>query len=225
MCFSAGASFGASAVLAVTGILTIKKVDKKSQYLFASIPLIFALQQFIEGFVWLSLSNPDFAFLNNFSVHVFLVFAQVVWPFWLPLSVLLLEQKAIRKKIIFFLTFTGGLVSVFLAISLINYHPEAQIVSCHIQYKLAFPLATFKFSEIFYFMPTVLPLFISSIKRMWVFGVAILISYIVTEIFYTEYALSVWCFFAAILSVIIFYTVGKINDRDRSEKIREWYKS
>ncbi len=224
MCFSAGASFSASVVLAVTGVLTLKKAEHKQQYLFASIPLLFAIQQFIEGFVWLSLSNTDYAFINTVSVYGFLIFAQVVWPFWLPLSILILEQKPIRKKVITYLTIVGGAVSVFLAFSLVYYHPLAQIVSCHIQYKLSFPLASFKFSEIFYFMPTVLPLFISSIKRMWVFGIAIFVSYVATEIFYTEFALSVWCFFAAILSVIIYYTISKITEGNRKDKMKQWWK-
>ena len=57
MCFSPTASFSASAALAVIGILTLKKTSAPHQFLFAYIPLIFASQQFIEGFLWLLLSK------------------------------------------------------------------------------------------------------------------------------------------------------------------------
>jgi len=225
MCFSAGASFTASAVLAVTGVLTIKKTEKRSQLLFAAIPIIFAVQQFTEGFVWLSLSDSAYVSFNTLSVYVFLIFAQVLWPTWVPLSILLLEPKAKRKPSLYILTLLGGIVSSVLAYYLINYHPVAQINSCHIQYVLSFPMSTYMFSGMFYFIPTVVPLFISGIKRMWVFGAAIMISYIITQLFYIEFVISVWCFFSAILSVIIYYTISKINEGDRSDKMKEWYKN
>ena len=225
MCFSAGASFGASAVLSVAGVLTLRKTETRSQYLFAGFPLLFALQQFTEGFVWLSLSYPNFAFLQNLSVYLFLIFAQIIWPVWVPLSVLLLEQKPKRKAALYILTFAGGIVSAFFTYYQMNYHPIAQIISCHIHYELILPLSNYWFSDIFYIIPTVLPFFISSRRRIWVFGIAIIISYAVTQKFYSDYALSVWCFFAAILSVIIYYTISKINEGAHSEKIREWNKN
>ena len=59
MCFSASASFGAGIVLTGIGVASIKKSDTRSKSLFASIPLIFGIQQITEGFLWLALSNPD----------------------------------------------------------------------------------------------------------------------------------------------------------------------
>jgi hypothetical protein len=64
MCFSASASFGAGAALTVLGVLSLRKSESRSHIMFASIPLLFAAQQFTEGFVWLSFINPKFAGLN-----------------------------------------------------------------------------------------------------------------------------------------------------------------
>jgi hypothetical protein len=61
MCFSAGASVGASAVLAGVGVAAIKNSGKSPQRLFAVTPLLFAVQQFVEGFIWLSLINSEYA--------------------------------------------------------------------------------------------------------------------------------------------------------------------
>ena len=65
MCFSASASFGAGIVLSSIGIATITKTQSRSQLSLAFIPLIFAVQQFSEGFLWLSLLHPGFAFLQQ----------------------------------------------------------------------------------------------------------------------------------------------------------------
>ena len=225
MCFSAGASFGASAVLAVAGVLTLRKVEKSSQLLFAAIPIIFALQQFTEGFVWLSLSNPDFYFLHSITVNLFIIFAQILWPVWLPLSVLLMEQKPIKKIILIVLTIWGTVISSVLSYYLATNIPIAKIDCYHIQYLLIGPMHEYWFRGLFYFIPTVIPLFISGIKKLWVFGVATVVSYLVTKLFYVEYSLSVWCFFAAVLSLIIYYVMKKIPESERSEKMKLWYKN
>ena len=45
MCFSATASFITGGVLSAVGVVTIKKAEKKSEIPFASIPLLFGIQQ------------------------------------------------------------------------------------------------------------------------------------------------------------------------------------
>src|SRR5580698_3870435 len=86
MCFSASASFGASAVLAVIGVASIKQVQHKSQVVFACIPVFFSLQQFAEGMAWISFANPFNVVMNMYSTYTFLIFSQVVWPLWIPIA-------------------------------------------------------------------------------------------------------------------------------------------
>jgi hypothetical protein len=54
MCFSANASFAASGVLAAVGAASIRETKTKRGLLYAFIPLIFAIQQFVEGLQWLT---------------------------------------------------------------------------------------------------------------------------------------------------------------------------
>lgn len=53
MCFSATANFVGSGVLGAVGGVTLTKVKHRRELLFASLPTLFAVHQFIEGFVWL----------------------------------------------------------------------------------------------------------------------------------------------------------------------------
>lgn len=57
MCFSATASFTSSAVIGVIGVATLARSTHRREWLFASIPLLFALHQFAEGMVWLGLTG------------------------------------------------------------------------------------------------------------------------------------------------------------------------
>jgi hypothetical protein len=61
-------------------------------------------------------------------------------------------------------------------------------------------------------MATILPPFFSPLKRMWMLGLAILISYIISAIFYEHYILSVWCFFASVISISVYAIIVKIKN-------------
>lgn len=211
MCFSATASFGASAILLTIGVIAIKKSANRSERLLACIPLIFCVQQFAEGFVWLGASYPEFYYLKKPATYTFLIFAQVVLPVMVPLSMLQLEKKPAIRKIQRVLLGIGVLISLYLSYCLLFYNVNANIECYHIRYDLDFPLTIIPNSGIFYFIPAVIPPIVSSVKRLRILGSAILLSYIITQIFYKEYLISVWCFFAAIISVLVLFTIIDLN--------------
>lgn len=203
MCFSAGASFGASAVLGAVSVATFKNVKSPTQIPFAMIPALFAVQQAAEGMLWVALSGTDHTSWRHFPVYIFLIFAQVVWPIWVPYSILLLEKERDRKKILFMLLAIGTVISLYLLYCVIVYDVEAEIHERHIRYTLNFPIGLALISSVFYFIPTVLPLFVSSFRRMWVLGLAILLSFIAAKIYFEAHLISVWCFFAAVISIVV----------------------
>jgi len=203
MCFSANASFTAGAVLSTIGVVCLKKVQTPSHKLFAAIPLIFAAQQITEGFLWLALSRNNFSSLQHITTYLFLFFAQVVWPTWVPFSILKLQPKEKQKTIEKILLGIGIGVSAYLAYCLITYTVEAQIQGYHIAYIQSYPATLSKYGGILYVIATVSPPFFSRIKYMWLLGASILTSYIITTIFYTDYIVSVWCFFASIISIAV----------------------
>jgi hypothetical protein len=215
MCFSAGASFGASVALSVIGVAAIKKAKTSDQIPFAVIPFIFAVQQFSEGFVWLALSNPAFAFLGKVSSYTFLVFAQIVWPLLVPISITMLEKDVKRKIILRIFIGIGALVSSYFTHRLLMYGVHANIAGHHVAYKQVFPDSLAHIADILYGLATIAPIFLSKVKRMWTFGVAVSIAYIITAVFYVHYILSVWCFFAAIISILIYMIVCGIATADR----------
>jgi hypothetical protein len=205
MCFSAAASFTSGAVLAVIGIASIKQTRKTSHTLFAAIPLIFAIQQITEGFLWLALKERIDPGWQTSLTYIFLVIAQVIWPFWVPLSISLLEEKPGRKKLFYVLTGIGAAISLTIIFRLVFYLVYATIEDHHIVYHLHFPIVVHYLGASCYFIATVIPCFTSSVKRMRLLGFLILLSYIVALIFYAEYAISVWCFFSAIISSVVYF--------------------
>ena len=217
MCFSASASFGAGVVLTVIGVASIKKTHHPSQLLFASIPFIFGVQQIAEGILWLTLPNPDYVNTQKIFTHIFLFFAQILWPLWVPVAILLLEKNATRKNIQKVLVVAGIIVGFYLAYCLLTFNVKAKIVGHHITYLQDYPVSLRNYGIILYALATIVPPFFSHIRRMWILGTTILISYIVTAIFYDHYILSVWCFFSSIISLSIYAIMIEISNAQRQK--------
>jgi hypothetical protein len=209
MCFSAGASFAAGVVLSTFGVATQRKVRKPAQRFFAGIPLLFGFQQFAEGVLWVTLRSGGHDLLQNAATYIFLITALVIWPVMIPLSMWFMEEVKKRKKILAGLILIGGIVSLYYTFCLISYNVTPQIKSFHIQYIDEFPRALVDIAYSFYVVSTVVPLFVSSVRWMWLLGILIAVSYFVTIIFFTHYLTSVWCFFAALSSVVIYWILGK----------------
>ena len=211
MCFSASASLGAGAVLGVIGVVSLTQSKKSSQIAFASIPLLFSVQQFSEGALWLSLPNPADATLQHIATYVFLFFAQVVWPLLVPVSIVLLERENKYKTLLLVFAGAGAVVSVYLAYCLLTFPVQANIIGYHIAYAQDYP-TTFKYiGRALYGIATIAPLFFSDVKRMWLLGLTILTSYLISWMFYDHYLLSVWCFFASVISIGVLLIIRSIR--------------
>jgi general stress protein CsbA len=219
MCFSATASFSAGIALSVIGAASIKKAQDSSQYAFAFIPLLFAIQQFSEGFLWLSFINPDFEQMRQPATYFFLFFAQVVWPLIAPIALLLIVKKEVRINSQRIFVVIGSLLSVYLFYCLWNYPVSAEASEQHIAYKMNYPPSLRNYAGILYTAATILPPFFTRIKSMWLLGAAILISYIISAILYTDYLVSVWCFFASVISLSILYILVNIVNSDKKSKV------
>ena len=191
----------------------MRKVKPGAQRVFAAIPLLFAMQQFTEGFVWLSLTGKYGTGMSMIPIYIFLVFAQVVWPIWVPLSMYLLETGRGRRTLLLGITGIGFLVAGYVTWGMFFYPVGASVSGMHIQYSLGFPLVDSWMAGVFYFIPTVIPLFISGHKKMFLLGLTIFLSYVVSELLFEGYVISVWCFFAAIISAMVYYLAGTLTTK------------
>lgn len=204
MCFSAQASFLAGTGLTTFGIYLLKQPHKKTDRYFFAIPLMFGIQQLCEGVVWISQMNPELAAYNIPARYSFLFFALVVWPTWIPFSILKMETNNKKGRCLASLLGAGALISTMLAWIALTQGVASSISCNHIQYILDVPKYLLTPSLIWYWMATIGPFFVTNRKYMKEFGVLLLGSAIVALYFYNEWFTSVWCFFAAILSLMIY---------------------
>lgn len=211
MCFSAAASFGAGFVLTVIGGASMKKIQYPSEIFFACIPLIFAVQQIAEGILWLTLPSGKAVLLQKSMMYLYLVIAQIIWPVWVPMAVLLLEKEQIQKQIQKILLTLGSVISLYMIYCLFNFKIYVSINHYHISYTQEYPQLFSLVGTALYVTATVGPTFLSNIRYMRIMGTSLLLSYIVSILFYEEYLVSVWCFFASIISVLVYLIIQEIH--------------
>jgi hypothetical protein len=213
MCFSATASFIAGGTLTGMAAITLKKNNAPSATAFAAIPLLFGLQQLCEGAVWLSLMHDSYRGWQPAAVHSFLVFSHALWPVWVPFSLYLMEPRPERKQLFLYVFALPALgMSLFELWHMFANPVNVMVEGHHIVYGLGLPEPFKSVSEPLYVVFAMVPCFLSGIRKAWLFGMALLVSVVASAIWYHSALVSVWCFFAAVLSLVIFYVLRGIPE-------------
>lgn len=213
MCFSAGASFAAGTAITAVGVATLKEVKRPSHKLFASVPLIFGIQQLAEGCLWFSLQNQGYETIEMISTYIFLLAAVVLCPFLIPLSVMKMEQDNGRRKTMKLLLVVGLILSAYYAYNIFFFQVSPAIMNCHIYYNIHSIGSLAVPAFLGYLLVTIIPLLLSTEKYILRLGIFMFLSCLVTVFFYKENLTSVWCFFAAIISIMI-YVIIRVSQEE-----------
>ena len=208
MCFSAAASFTASGVLVTIGLLTLRKTNIKHEWLLASIPFLFAIQQFTEGVLWLSLKHHvDIG--TYWPILIYSIFVGIIWPILVPLGILLSEKEYRRRLLIIIPIILGTGIGFYSIWSLTHYGVTAQVQDRCILYE------TNAYSGIYviiaYLMATCAAFFFSSHKSVVIIGIVNVIAFFTAFYFYRVHLTSIWCFFAAAISVLLYLHFTKLS--------------
>lgn len=211
MCFGPVASFTASGFLASIGAVILKNVRSKKELFFAAFPALFAIQQFIEGLIWLEIKQgkTESAWTHGLT-FAFLFFAYSLWPTLCPISVYAIEYNPKRKKILKFLILLGIISSAYLLLFiLINPFDASKAGCCSLHYQTFIPMAD-HFTPV-YVAAVLLPYFVSSQRSILVFGVPNIIFCAIAYYAYQSSFISVWCFFAALISANLYIFLRRLH--------------
>ena len=201
MCFSAAANFVGSGVLGTIGVVTLTKVKHRRELLFAALPTLFALHQFIEGFVWLGLDGVLRPVVAHDMGAAFMLYAQGLLPFLLPLSMLLFEADINSRRRMLPFVVLGGATTLYILWALTAYPLQVFVRANSIVY---INQATNNTAvAVFYVIATCGSLFFSKVRAMVIFGAANLAILLVVMAVKRYAFTSLWCAYAAVASVII----------------------
>lgn len=202
MCFSATASFIAFGVTGAIGLASVSRIRSSNELPLAAIPLVFASQQGIEGLLWLTLPVAPGGPASSLLTTLFLIMAKVFWPAYAPLAVLLVEPDPIRRRLLMACIAAGVGTAAYFFGSILSSPHAAFIQGGHIVYSSIPDLPVI--IGLLYLASTGIAAVLSSRPAVTLFGAIVLTGSILTYLFYWEAFTSIWCFFAAAGSAVIF---------------------
>lgn len=210
MCFSAEASFGLSTVLLPAGGYCLRSALGKNRSMLglAIVPFIFSFQQFCEGFVWRGIYNDDAA-LSRPAAFVFLYIALAFWPFWIPLCAFFTTRVVWRKSLLACCTLLGLVGGLMLFLPLVL-APEVLVLKVwehsifyDITQMVVFEYMPIILWQISYVLIVGVPFLIVPARGFLFLGIALIVSAGMCHAFFQFTFPSVWCFFAAVLSLYL----------------------
>lgn len=211
MCFSASADFTGSVVLGAVGIATLREVKDRRELLLAAMPCLFAIHEFIEGFVWLGLDGTLSAQVAHNAGAAFVLYAQGILPFLLPLAVFLIEPTRRQRRRMLGFVILGGLLSLYLAWGLIAYPLTIQDQSHSVVYLNVITNTTLV--AMLYVVATCGSLFFSGFRKLAMLGWFNLAGLLVVMVVKRYAFTSVWCAYAAVVSVVIYFFFQRSRTR------------
>jgi hypothetical protein len=202
VCFSPEADFTAGAVVAGVGVETLRRVRAPRELIVGALPLLFGIHQLIEGFVWLGLRGEVSQGLGDAAKEAYIVYAHAVLPAIVPLGFMLLEPDRRRRRRLRPFAGVGLLLGAYLLWQVTAYPVGAQQAPHCIVYTTHTPNDVAV--TVFYVLVTCGPALLSSRQYLRWFGLVSLIGVIVTAIVRADDVTSLWCLYAAMISVLIF---------------------
>jgi hypothetical protein len=202
MCFSPEADLVAAVVLAPIGVLTIKAARRPREYALASIPMFFAIHQFIEVFVWLGVQGDVSQGVETFAAVLFIVMAQMVLPILVPVAIGLTEPRRGRRNYMFASAAAGSIITFWFAYLLITGTIEAHPDKHVMVYKTTAGAVAW-WGGIVYVNATIFTTLASSSFYLRMFGLANAIGISFAGWYNHEAVTSVWCVYAACISFLL----------------------
>jgi hypothetical protein len=213
MCFTAVASFTTAALLIPLGIYASNIAWREdSRYLALTVvPIVFGLQQSIEGMEWLSLKSNQTDMIR-FLALVFLFFAYGFWLVCPSLAMWIIDRRPEVKPRFLAIALIGFLFGASMYLPLLI-HPDWLTVVIRqnsIAYQTQMIYDRFLSRDtvhLIYLVIVLCPLYLSNLDRIRVLAGLIALSMIASLYFFNYAFVSIWCFWVALLSLYIVYLV------------------
>lgn len=215
MCFSAQASFTAAALLAGAGVAALRHAPDRRYRRLAAIPLLFALQQALEGVVWMSFewNAPD---LRGWATQGYSMFSHLLWPVYVPWAVRAIEPDPLRRRLLALLGGAGFASATILGAGMAVSPIQVLCTDGHLEYTARhFFLPA---SLTLYLLATTLSLSISSHRLLRAYGVAAVVAASLAYAVHARWFVSVWCYYAAVLSGLLYAFLRSASKTASREK-------
>ena len=213
MCFSPQADLVGGAIITVIGIGVLRNVRQRHDHLaFAALPLLFGLHQLTETFVWWGLQGHVPSSVGTVATWIYLLFAFVLLPTYVPLAIRALEPPCERRQIMTGFAVVGAIVSLLLLAAMIRGPVVAHLADDHVAYSIKLHAGLLIVTA--YVAATCASAVFSGYRQIAIFGVINLIAVAILAKITIDGFASLWCGWAALTSIAIAYQIRFGGHRD-----------
>ncbi|MDO8453188.1 MAG: hypothetical protein Q7S59_01300 [Sulfurimonas sp.] len=195
-------NFAFSIVIGIVGIVTLRKVSTPHEVVFAALPLLFAIHEFTQGFVWLGVHGLIEARALEIAESIYVFYAQGLLQFIIPLAIWLIEPKGIRKNLIAILMIMGALLSIYTMWGL-SFEPTTVSLKDGLLYYVN-PTTDYHWVAIIYILTTGGSLILSKNISIQLFGWLNIVGINLIYWFKPYGLTSLWCLYAAVVSTVLY---------------------
>lgn len=208
MCFSPEADLVGGVVVGAIGVDVLRHVGKRREILaLAWLPVLLAVHQIDESFVWWGLRGDVAESIGHAATWVYLVFAFVVLPVYVPMAVMLREPQGSRRTaMVGFIVLGAGVAAILLGALLVG-PVEAELRRYHLAYSSGIGAGLLITAA--YVVATCGSLVLSRSREVAVFGVVNLAAVAILALIDLDGFASLWCAWAAITSGAIAWHVRR----------------
>lgn len=201
MCFSAQADLTAAALVAPVGVVALRMAPTRRDLPLAALPLLFAVHQGVEAFVWLGMDGKVSAGVERAAIVAYLAIAQLILPLLVPIGIRAIEPVAWRRRALLVPLAAGIAIAAWVIyvmnVETIAAHPERHAVVYDTDYRLG-PIST-----VLYAVATLGAVFLTSRRELLLFGLVNAVGFGGAALVRYESVTSVWCLYAALTSVVV----------------------
>ncbi|MCE9621471.1 MAG: hypothetical protein K8R99_03895 [Actinomycetia bacterium] len=202
MCFSAQADVVGGVVVSAIGVDVLRHIRGRRRHVaLAALPLMLGLHQLDEAFVWWGLQGHVSEGVGRVATWLYLLFAFVVLPIFVPAAVMLLEPKGRRRQAMGGLVVLGIGVSGVLLAAMIRGPVTATLNNHNIAYETDLKAGVLVVMA--YVVATCGSLLLSSHIEFAIFGIVNLVAVAVFAKLTIDGFASLWCAWAAIASAAL----------------------
>lgn len=191
-----------SFIIGIIGIKTLRRVSSPNEVVFASLPLLFALHEFTQGFVWLGV----YGYINPRALEIaetlFVFYAQGLLQFVVPLAIWLIQPQGVQKNLIAILMFIGALLSAYTLWGL-SVVPTTVSLQNHLLYYVN-PTTDYNWVGIIYVLTTCGSLLLSNDVSIRLFGWLNVFGISMVFWLVPNGVTSLWCLYAALVSSVLY---------------------
>lgn len=201
MCFSAQADLAAAALTAPVGVVALRWAPTRADLPLAALPMLFAVHQAVEAFVWLGIDGNVSDGVMTAAVALYLLIAQVLLPLLVPIGVRAIEPVRWRRRALLVPLAAGIAVACWVVyvmnVETVTAHAERHAVVYETDYRIG-PVST-----ALYAIATLGAVFLTSRRQLLVLGIVNAIGFAGAALVRYDSVTSVWCVYAALTSCVV----------------------